>query len=65
MHYKELIVTGTTACSTYDCLRAAEIVNSGRLDLAPLITAEFPLAEAVAAFAAAGDGTNLRVTLVP
>ena len=65
IHYKELIVTGTTACSTYDCLRAAEIVNSGRLDLAPLITAEFPLAEAVAAFAAAGDGTNLRVTLVP
>lgn len=65
VHYKELIVTGTTACSTYDCLRAAEIVNSGRLDLAPLITAEFPLVEAVAAFAAAADGTNLRVTLVP
>jgi len=65
VHYKELIVTGTTACSTYDCLRAAEIVNSGRLDLSPLITAEFPLAEAVAAFAAAADGRNLRVTLRP
>jgi len=65
VHYKELIVTGTTACSTYDCLRAAEIVNSGRLDLSPLITASFPLAEANAAFAAAGDGRNLRVTLVP
>ncbi|MBK9613821.1 hypothetical protein [Candidatus Amarobacter glycogenicus] len=39
LHYKGLIVTGTTACSTYDCLRAADIVNSGRLDLAPLITA--------------------------
>jgi threonine dehydrogenase-like Zn-dependent dehydrogenase len=59
------MVTGTTACSTYDCLRAAEIVNSGRLDLAPLITAHFPLAEAVAAFAAAADGSNLRVTLIP
>lgn len=65
VHYKELIVTGTTACSTYDCLRAAEIVNSGRLDLAPLITAAFPLAEANAAFAAAADGRNLRVTLIP
>ena len=65
VHYKELIVTGTTACSTYDCLRAAEIVNSGRLDLSPLITAAFPLAEANAAFAAAADGRNLRVTLVP
>lgn len=65
VHYKELIVTGTTACSTYDCLRAAEIVNSGRLNLAPLITAAFQLREANAAFAAAADGRNLRVTLVP
>lgn len=65
VHYKELVVTGTTACSTYDCLRAAEIVRSGRLDLAPLVTAHFPLAEAVAAFAAAADGKNLRVTLEP
>ena len=65
VHYKELIVTGTTACSTWDCLRAAEIVNSGRLDLSPLITAAYPLSEAVAAFAAAADGKNLRVTLIP
>lgn len=65
VHYKELIVTGTTACSTWDCLRAAEIVNSGRLDLSPLITAAYPLSEAVAAFAAAADGRNLRVTLIP
>lgn len=65
VHYKELIVTGTTACSTYDCLRAADIVNSGRLDLAPLITARMPLSAAPAAFAAAADGTNLRVSLEP
>ncbi len=65
VHYKELIVTGTTACSTYDCLRAAEIVNSGRLDLSPLITASFPLTSANTAFAAAADGKNLRVTLIP
>jgi len=65
VHYKELIVTGTTACSTFDCLRAAEIVNSGRLDLTPLVTGRFPLSEAVAAFAAAADGRNLRVALQP
>lgn len=65
VHYKELIVTGTTACSTFDCLRAAEIVNSGRLDLSPLITSAFPLSEANTAFMAAADGRNLRVTLVP
>lgn len=65
VHYKELVVTGTTACSTYDCLRAADIVNSGRLDLAPLITARFRLTEAAEAFAAAADGANLRVSLEP
>jgi L-iditol 2-dehydrogenase len=65
VHYRELVITGTTACSTYDCLRAADIVNSGRLELAPLITSRFPLREAVAAFAAAADGANLRVSLEP
>lgn len=65
VHYKELIVTGTTACSTYDCLQAAELVNSDVLDLTPLITSRYPLSEVGAAFKAAEDGTNLRVSLVP
>jgi L-iditol 2-dehydrogenase len=65
VHYKELIVTGTTACSTYDCLRSADLVNSGRIDLTPLVTSRFPLQEAPAAFAAAQDGSNLRVSLEP
>ena len=65
VHYKELVVTGTTACSTYDCLRAADLVNFGRIDLTSLVTSRFPLREAPAAFAAAQDGANLRVSLEP
>jgi L-iditol 2-dehydrogenase len=65
VHYKELIVTGTTACSTLDCLHAAELVTTSILDLKPLITSRYPLREAPAAFKAAADGTNLRVTLEP
>jgi L-iditol 2-dehydrogenase len=65
VHYKELVVTGTTACSTHDCLRAAELVNSDRLDLAPLISQRFPLDQAPAAFAAAQDRKSLKVVLVP
>ncbi len=65
VHYKELVVTGTTACSTYDCLRAADLVNAGKLQLEALVTARFPLSEANAAFAAAADGSNLRVSLIP
>lgn len=68
VHYKELIVTGTTACSTYDCLRASDIVNSGRIELASLVSGRFPLREATAAFEAADparspDKTTLRISL--
>jgi L-iditol 2-dehydrogenase len=65
VHYKELTVTGTTACSTADCRRAAEIVSSGRVDLSSLVSRRFPLALAVEAFAAAEDGTSLKVVLTP
>jgi len=65
VHYKELVVTGTTACSTYDCLQAADLVRSGRIDLGKLVTKRFALSEIKKAFAAAEDGTNLRVSLIP
>ena len=32
VHYKELVVNGTTACSTYDCLQAADLVKVGRIE---------------------------------
>jgi L-iditol 2-dehydrogenase len=65
VHYKELRITGTTACSTADCLQAAQIVGSGQIDLAPLITHRFPLSEAAAAFAAAQSHESLKVVLEP
>jgi L-iditol 2-dehydrogenase len=65
VHYKELLVTGTTACSTYDCLQAADLVRSGRIDLGILVTKRFQLSEIKQAFEAAEDGTNLRVSLIP
>jgi L-iditol 2-dehydrogenase len=65
VHYKELIVTGTTACSTQDCQRAAAIVNSGRIDLSTLIGARYPLGEAIEAFSMAESGKVLKVVLEP
>jgi len=65
VHYKELIVTGTTACSTLDCMQAADLVNAGVLDLSALVTSRFPLIDVEEAFKAAGDGNNMRVSLVP
>ena len=65
VHYKELVITGTTACSTNDCRQAAAIVNAGRINLSRLITARYPLEQAVEAFAVAKDGKSLKVGLIP
>lgn len=65
VHYKELVITGTTACSTADCWQAADIVNAGLVDLRDLISQKFPLKEAVTAFAAAEDRKALKIVLVP
>ena len=65
VHYKELILTGTTACSTNDCRQAAAIINSGRIDLLPLVSARFPLADAVEAFRVAENRESLKIALQP
>jgi L-iditol 2-dehydrogenase len=65
VHYKELVITGTTACSTADCWQAAEIVNSGLVDLSDLVSQRFPLKDAVSAFAAAEDRRSLKIVLEP
>lgn len=65
VHYKELVITGTTACSTADCWQSARIVNAGLVDLSPLISQRFPLKDAVAAFRAAEDRKSLKVVLQP
>ncbi len=65
VHYKELLVTGTTACSTNDCWRAATLVNAGRVDLTRLVSARFPLHCADQAFAVAKDRTSLKVMIEP
>ena len=65
VHYRELVVTGTTACSTNDCWRAAAIVASGRLDLTQLVSARYPLKETLKAFTAAEDRLSLKIVLEP
>ena len=65
VHYKELMITATTACSTSDCLQAAHIVSSGQVDLSDLISQRFPLTDARLAFAAAEDRKSLKIIVEP
>jgi threonine dehydrogenase-like Zn-dependent dehydrogenase len=65
VHYKELLVTGSTGCSTADCRRSVALVESGALDLTCLISARFALRDAAAAFGAARNTTGLKVILEP
>ena len=65
IHYKELLVTGTTACTTEDCREALELVLSGAVDTGRLVTDRRPLAEAVEALAAARSGEQLKVVIEP
>jgi L-iditol 2-dehydrogenase len=65
VHYKELVITGTTACSTADCWQATRMVNSGLIDLSDLVSRRFPLREAAAGFAAAEDRKSLKIVLEP
>ncbi len=65
IHYKELVVTGTTANSTQDCREALDLVASGAIDTLPLVSDRFPLEAGRDAFAAAASGRSLKVVLEP
>lgn len=65
VHYKELVITGTTACSTADCWQAADIVNSGLVNLSDLVSQKFLLKDAIQAIAAAEDRKALKIVLEP
>ena len=64
VHYKELRVTGTTACSASDCQRAADIVGSGGIDVMPLVTRTRPISDVADEFIKAKDHTSLKTVLI-
>jgi L-iditol 2-dehydrogenase len=65
VHYKELLITGTTACSTADCWQASRIVNMGLVDLSDLISKRFPLDQAQLAFSSAENKESLKIVIEP
>jgi len=65
IHYKELIVVGTTASTLQNCRDAARLVSDGVVNLERLVSHRFGLDDAAAAIAAAQDPTALKVIMKP
>ena len=65
IHYKELLVTGTTASTNGSCRAALELIVSGQVDAASLIGARRPLTSAVEAFELAATGDVMKVVVQP
>jgi L-iditol 2-dehydrogenase len=65
IHYKELVVTGTTASTNDECRAALGLILDGRVDAGSLVDARFDLASAERAFALADSGRALKVVIEP
>jgi L-iditol 2-dehydrogenase len=65
IHYKELVVTATTASSLHDCTAAARLLSTELGDLGWVVTDTFSLDDAEAAAARAQDRGALKVVITP
>lgn len=62
-YFKELTIVSPRAARPRDCDLAIRLCAERRLDLAPLVTARFPLTATAAALAACGDPDQLKIVL--
>lgn len=65
IHYKELIVTGTTRSNTRQFRMALRLIETGRFPARRLVTGTYPLSEAPSAFEAAASGRHMKVVIEP
>ena len=66
IHYNELEVTGTTAARRSDYEVALRLIESGRVEVEPMVTDRFPLQRAGEAIAEAMSGAEgLKVAVIP
>jgi L-iditol 2-dehydrogenase len=65
IHYKELVVTGTSNSRRADYEVALRLIESGRVDVSPMVTHRFGLEQIDDAFAAAAGGEAIKVAVLP
>ncbi len=65
IHYGQVTVVGTTGSNLRQYRQTMQILGSGRLSLASLVTARRPLQEIAQALADAASGEQFKVVVVP
>jgi threonine dehydrogenase-like Zn-dependent dehydrogenase len=65
LHHREVLVSGSIAQDRDDFLESVWMIGGGGIDLAPLLSAAYPLDELAAAFDAAARPDTYRVFVTP
>lgn len=65
VHYRNLLVTGSTGGSVADYRAAVRLVAAGRIDIKRVISSDFRLDEVEEAYSCAANGPDGKVVLVP
>jgi L-iditol 2-dehydrogenase len=65
IHYRQLVVTGSSDVRRSDYETALGLITSGRVDTAALVTHRFPLEAVASAFAAAAGREAVKVAVLP
>lgn len=65
IHYKELVVTGTSNSRRSHYRSALALIESGRIDTAAMITHRFPLGDVVEAIETVTSGDAIKVAVLP
>jgi threonine dehydrogenase-like Zn-dependent dehydrogenase len=65
IHYKQLVVTGSSDVRRSDYEAALDLITSERVDTASLVTHRFPLTDVAGAFEAAAGRQAMKVAVLP
>lgn len=65
VHYRRLAVLGTTGSRTFEYRRSLSLLAAGRVEVASLVSARYPLAQIRQALDVARSGRALKIVLAP
>lgn len=65
IHYNELVVTGSTDSRRADYETALRLIESGRIQVEPMLTHRYPLKSANEALETAASGEGIKVAVLP